>query len=50
MTQCETLIHFNVDKVKKTTNDAKESIDIINFYNSIYLAAMRTHFKLSAKQ
>ncbi|EAR91251.2 retinoblastoma-related protein (macronuclear) [Tetrahymena thermophila SB210] len=47
LSACENLLHFNSEKVKKTTNDQGESIDIINFYNQIFLKPMKPYFKSS---
>lgn len=45
---CENLLHFHPEKVKKTINDHNESIDIISFYNKIYLVSMKAYFKSTA--
>ncbi|KAL4455718.1 hypothetical protein ABPG74_003128 [Tetrahymena malaccensis] len=47
LSACENLLYFNSEKVKKTTDDKGESLDIINFYNKIYLNPMKPYFKSS---
>lgn len=42
---CESLLHFKGEKVKKTRSESGEEIDIISFYNKIYLTPMRLYFK-----
>ncbi|KAL4489214.1 hypothetical protein ABPG72_006278 [Tetrahymena utriculariae] len=47
LTACENLLYFNSEKVKKATNEKGETIDIIAFYNKIFLNPMKPYFKAS---
>jgi hypothetical protein len=43
--QCEELPFFITDKVKKTHGDNSEDIDIITFYNKVFLQPMKVYFR-----
>lgn len=48
ISSCESLLYFSAEKVKKTPVDlsiSNDSMDIISFYNKIYLTPMKAYFK-----
>jgi len=47
LSACEGLPNFCADKVKKMKSDTGEIIDIITFYNKVYLQPMKVYFKNS---
>jgi len=47
LTACESLPNFYPEKVKKMKSETGEVIDIITFYNKVYLQPMKVYFKHS---